>query len=201
MLNKPAGLITARRDAQRPTIMDLFPDDWRDRFHPVGRLDIDTEGLLIVTDDGKLDNILMQPGKQVEKRYHFRAFGYIGDKEIEKIESGIQLFHTDYTAKPARLQIIGHYKIIDVAGCLPERHRNRYLRNPEGSVSEGIITITEGKKHQVKLMIKSVGCRVFTLKRLSIGGLRLDERLEAGKWRDLTADELELLINQKKCSI
>lgn len=197
MFNKPKNCVTARRDELKPTVMDYFPEEWRDRLHPVGRLDIDTEGLLIITDDGKLDNRLMQPRHHVEKRYFFRALGHIDDDKKHAIESGIALYHKDHIAAPARLEIVGYSKVWDEREQIPPQHRSKWLKNPEGPVTTGFLSITEGKKHQVKLMIKSVGCRVFTLKRVRIGGLELDETLEPGKWRELTEDELRLLLEDR----
>lgn len=93
MFNKPMGCVTARHDELHKTVMDYFPEEQRLRLHPVGRLDLDTEGLLIVTDDGKLDGLLMQPGRHVEKQYFFRALGNIDEDKARLIESGIALYH------------------------------------------------------------------------------------------------------------
>ena len=193
MFNKPGGYVTARRDELRPTVMDFFPEEQRNLLHPVGRLDIDTEGLLIITDDGKLDNRLKQPGRHVEKCKFFRALGHNGEAEIRRLESGIELYHKDHIACPAKYEPAGYCRVRDAAEFIPPRRRSKWLKNPEGDVSMGYLTITEGKKHQVKLMIKSVGCRVFYLKRVRIGGLNLDESLMPGEYRELTAEELSRL--------
>ena len=195
MFNKPKDCVTARRDELKPTVMDYFPEEWRDKLHPVGRLDIDTEGLLIITDDGKLDNRLMQPKHHVEKRYFFRALGHIDEEKMRALESGIELYHKDHIAAPAKFELVGYSTVWDERENIPQRHRSKWLKNPDGAVTTGFLTITEGKKHQVKLMVKSVGCRVFNLKRVRIGGLELDESLEPGKWRDLTENELALLLD------
>lgn len=198
MFNKPKNCVTARRDELKPTVMDYFPEEWRNILHPVGRLDLDTEGLLIITDDGRLDNRLMQPRHHVEKRYFFRALGCIDEEKSHAIESGIALYHKDHIAAPAKFELVGYSKVWDEREQIPPQHRSKWLKNPEGMVTTGYLTITEGKKHQVKLMVKSVGCRVFTLKRVSIGRLELDETLEPGKWRELTPDELELLFENRQ---
>ncbi len=194
MLNKPRGVVTARRDDQHKTVMDCFPEEWRDVIHPVGRLDLDTEGLLILTDDGYLDPLLMQPGAHVEKEYLFGCFGSLDAEGISRLESGVELCQTGHISTPARVGEVTTMHVSDVGERLDIRQRMRWLRNPEGLVSFSTLTITEEKKHQVKLMLKAVGCKVFELKRIRIGGLNLDESLMPGEWRELTADELELLV-------
>ncbi len=193
MFNKPKNCVTARRDELKTTVMDYFPEEWRDLLHPVGRLDIDTEGLLIITDDGMLDYRLMQPKHHVEKKYLFHALGHIDENMARELESGIELYHQDHISAPASFELVGYSTVWDERAMIPQQHRSKWLKNPNGDVTIGYLTITEGKKHQVKLMIKSVGCRVFALKRLRIGGLCLDESLKPGEWRELTEAELGLL--------
>ena len=200
MFNKPAGCVTARRDAEKKTVMDYFPEEWRDRLHPIGRLDLDTEGLLIVTDDGRLDNRLNQPDRHVSKRYYFRALGHIGKEEAERLEGGIELYHKGIEAKPAVFEPEGTSTVLENAALIPPHRKSKWMRNPNGEVTSGWLTITEGKKHQVKLMIKSAGCRVFVLKREQIGGLRLDPALAPGAYRELTADELAALTGNADLS-
>lgn len=194
MFNKPKGCVTARRDELKPTVMDYFPEEWRDILHPVGRLDLDTEGLLIITDDGKLDNRLMQPRHHVAKKYFFHALGHIDREKADALENNIVLYHQDHVSAPAKFELDGYSRVRDVFDLIPPPHRSKWMKNPDGDVTSGYLTITEGKKHQVKLMIKAVGCRVFALKRVKIGGLELDPSLEPGKWREMTPDELELLF-------
>lgn len=196
MLNKPSGCVTACRDDTHSTVMDCLnglPKEVIETLHPVGRLDIDTEGLLLLTDDGKLDYSILQPGHHVEKRYFFRAFGDITDEDARRLENGIELYHKNYNAMPAKYEPAGKCTVRDVFSLLPAKRRAKWMKNPEGPVSCGYLTVTEGKKHQIKLMIKSVGCHVFTLKRVSLGGLSLDEGLAPGEWRYLTDDDLSLL--------
>lgn len=105
MLNKPSGCVTACRDDTHSTVMDCLdglPKEVVGTLHPVGRLDIDTEGLLLLTDDGKLDYSILQPGHHVEKRYFFRAFGDITDEDARRLENGIELYHKNYNAMPAK---------------------------------------------------------------------------------------------------
>ncbi|MBQ8508844.1 MAG: pseudouridine synthase [Clostridia bacterium] len=196
MFHKPKGCVTARRDAVRPTVMDYFPEEWRDLLHPVGRLDIDTEGLLILTDDGHLDNRLMQPKRHVEKCYFFMAVGDVGEEGARRFREGVELYQQGVNSCPAVYEELRRTTIADVKDWLPEFRRSRYLKNPGGAVTVGRLTITEGKKHQVKLMLKSVGCTIFYLKRERVGGLTLDESLAPGQWRELTEAELAALCDE-----
>ena len=183
MLHKPRGLLTAKRDARRETVMSCFPEALRETLHPVGRLDKDTEGLLLFTDDGMLDVRLLRPEQHVEKEYEYRAFGHLHDDAAGQPLS-----------LPARAQLLAHTNIGESAPYLPERFREKYLKNPSRPVTLGRLWITEGRKHQVKLMIKAVGGHVFYLKRLAIGPVRLDEMLRPGEYRPLTAEELAALM-------
>ena len=182
MLHKPRGLLTAKRDARRETVMSCFPEALRETLHPVGRLDKDTEGLLLFTDDGMLDVRLLRPEQHVEKEYEYRAFGHLHDDAMRQL------------SLPARAQLLAHTNIGESAPYLPERFREKYLKNPSRPVTLGRLWITEGRKHQVKLMIKAVGGHVFYLKRLAIGPVRLDEMLRPGEYRPLTAEELAALM-------
>lgn len=197
MFNKPRGYLTARRDANRPTIMELLGEEIRSSLHPVGRLDMDTEGFLILTDDGALDQRLLPPERQIPKRYYFCAFGEVSPEYAARIETGIELFGNLKPALPAKLELLGKGAVRDYADLLPELRRNKYLRNPGGVVTSGLITVVEGKKHEVKLILKSAVCHVFYLKRLSIGGVGLDESLGPGEYRDLTPSELERLTDKR----
>lgn len=193
MLNKPKGYITARRDAKHRTVMDLFGECERDILHPVGRLDIDTEGLLILTDDGGLDNCIMQPGHHIEKCYRFMAMGGLDGDSLARLTDGIPLYGNGHIACRADVVIEERRYVADSAELFPENRRAKWMKNPGGSVVIGKITVTEGKRHQVKLMLKAAGCHVFALKRLSLGGLRLDMSLAPGEYRRLCADEVNLM--------
>ena len=173
---------TAHREARRETL------------HPVGRLDRDTEGLLLFTDDGMLDVRLLRPEQHVEKEYEYRAFGLLDEKAMRQLETGVLLLEGQPPSLPARAQLLAHTSIGESAPYLPERFREKYLKNPARPVTAGKLWITEGRKHQVKLMIKAVGGHVFYLKRLAIGSVRLDEALRPGEYRPLTAEELAALM-------
>ena len=168
MLNKPAGLLTAARDP--PTVMDLLPPVYgRIGCMPVGRLDKDTTGLLLLTCDGELNHRLLSPGRHVEKVYEARVAGVPGEAEAEAFAAGLEL--SDFTALPARLEIL----------------------EAEGDTSRTRVTVSEGKFHQVKRMFSAVGHEVLELKRVRFGPLALDPELPEGAWRELTAEELRLL--------
>lgn len=197
MLNKPAGYLTARSDRTRPTVMELLSEELQD-LHPVGRLDMDTEGLLLLTDDGTLDPLLLRPEAHVEKRYFFRAFGRLDKAAFAQMATGVELEGTGVISLPARAWLEGYSTIGACEALLPPKKHNHLMKNPGRPVTEGWLVIREGRKHQVKLMVKAVGGHVFTLKRLSIGGLTLDPALLPGQYRALTAEEMEALLQGKR---
>ena len=192
MMNKPAGYLTARSDRTRPTVMELLPPELQ-ALHPVGRLDMDTEGLLLLTDDGALDRLLLRPEQHVEKVYAFRAFGRLEDEAFVRMAQGVELEGMGVRSLPARAWRTGWSTIGECEALLPEKKHNHLMKNPHRPVTEGCIAIREGKKHQVKLMVKAVGGHVFTLRRLSIGPLALDPALAPGEYRLLTRKETEAL--------
>ena len=194
ILNKPRGCITARRDPRHKTVMDYLPEEKRDVLFPVGRLDEDTEGLLILTDDGALCASLLHPDNHAPKSYFFYALGDLSDELREKIEEGIKLYPTrDIISKPASVQILGKKPISEIKELLSGKDIKIANRRPETPVIFGNVTVTEGKKHQVRRMLMYAGCRIVYLKRVSMGGLTLDESLAPGEYRPLTDEELELL--------
>ena len=166
MLYKPSGLLTAARDAKQPTVMDLLPPVYRGiGCMPVGRLDKDTTGLLLLTTDGELNHRLLSPGRHVDKRYRALVDGELTEKEIEAFAAGMDL--GDFTAQPAALTVL------------------------EPSLAE--VVISEGKFHQVKRMFAAVGCEVLQLHRCAFGPLELDPALQEGQWRELRPDEIQAL--------
>ena len=171
MMNKPKDTVSATEDAIERTVVDILRDE--DRIHkvfPVGRLDKDTEGLMLLTNDGELAHKLISPKKDVEKKYYVEVSGELKNEHLKIIKEGV-ILEDGYRCKPARLEI---------------------LDSSEGN-SKANIFITEGKFHQVKRMMKSLGTTVTYLKRLSIGSLKLDENLKLGEYRYLTDDELNKL--------
>ena len=170
MLHKPQGVVSATKDKHDKTVLDLIHEDYKDKLFPVGRLDKDTEGLLLLTDDGMLAHELLSPKKHVDKVYYAKVSGRFTDEEIKKFQEGLDIGNGE-SAKEADLEI---------------------LKAGEDQ-SEVLITITEGKFHQVKRMVKAVGSEVLYLKRLSMGSLKLDEELKIGTYRRLSEAELQKL--------
>ena len=194
MFSKPGGCITARRDPRHKTVMDYFPDAKKDTLFPIGRLDKDTEGLLIVTDDGMLFHDLMLPEKKVSKTYFFWAKGEISEEKISELESGAAIYpDKSLLTAPATLRILERKTLFDVKHLLSEEDVKLTRKKGALPVFSGLLTITEGKKHQVKRMLKFAGCPILYLKRVAIGGLKLDESLSVGSYRELTSEELSIL--------
>ncbi|MBP1533936.1 MAG: pseudouridine synthase [Ruminococcus sp.] len=194
MFNKPQGCVTARSDALHRTVMDFFPDELAVQLHPVGRLDKDTCGLLILTNDGELDQKIMQPGKHISKTYFFYALGTMNDEKKQRLENGIQM--SGYVTKKARFEFLDEYRIHELKDMMPEDRAERYMKYPDGPAFSAKLTITEGKKHEVRLMLEAVGCRIFYLRRESIGTLMLDKKLAEGEYRPLTDEELAMLRSE-----
>ena len=169
LLHKPAGCVTATEDAREKTVMDYVPSSRRDLF-PVGRLDKDTEGLLLITDDGPLAHALLSPKKHVDKTYYARVDGIVTEADVSAMWEGLDIGEGIHTL-PARLVILS----VDV---------------PFGT-SEIQLTIQEGKYHQVKRMLEAVGKKVTYLKRISFGPLTLSDDLPPGACRPLTEEELK----------
>lgn len=174
MLYKPAGVVSASRDGRDRTVLDLISDKKRKDLFPVGRLDKDTEGLLLITNDGELAHRLLSPKRHVPKVYFARVDGRITEETERHFKEGIAV-DKEFTALPAALRILSS----------GERE------------SEAELTICEGKFHQVKRMFAAEGLTVTYLKRLSMGNLTLDETLGPGGFRLLTEDERRGLLEEK----
>ena len=169
MLNKPAGYVSAVRDRRYPPVTDLIPPEFAHmKAYPAGRLDRNTEGLLLLTNDGEFAHRLTSPNKNVYKRYFARLDAPMQEEDKAAFAAGIEL--KDFRAKPARLEITD---------------------NP----CEVYVEITEGKYHQVRRMCAKVGKNVLYLRRVAIGGLKLDENLEIGGMRELTDEELKKVFS------
>lgn len=191
MFNKPQGCVTARYDKIHKTVMDYFPPEFAEKLHPVGRLDKNTCGLLILTDDGNLDFTIMQPDKHISKTYFFYAIGSITEEKKKLLEQGVPM--VNFTTRPASFNIEKVYRISELEKFMPSDRRERYMKNPNGSAFSATLTIHEGKKHEVKRMLESIGCRIFYLQRISIGLLKLDNSLAEGEFRPLTPEEIKML--------
>ncbi len=196
MMNKPQGCITARKDALQRTVMEYFPEELADVLFPVGRLDKDTEGLLLFTNDGQFDQKLMHPKHHAPKKYYLFATGELGSEAIDRIESGQLLTGEDKPTKGAAMTITerGKYEDFEKRFTPKKRFRdNEFNRNRP--VFAATLEIYEGKKHQVKRMMLAEGCRVIYLKRFEIGGVKLDESLKPGEYRKLTEAEYDRLMS------
>ena len=173
MMNKPQGVISATEDPKHKTVLDLLDDLARSKeVFPVGRLDIDTHGLLLLTNDGKLAHALLSPKRHVDKTYLAQINGVMTDEDIETFAQGIPL--KDFTCQPAKLELVS-----------VDTEKNQSLVR---------VTIAEGKFHQVKRMVAYCGKEVVDLQRLTMGTLTLDEDLKRGEWRCLAKEELEGLL-------
>ena len=173
MMNKTQGVISATEDPKHKTVLDLLDDLARSKeVFPVGRLDIDTHGLLLLTNDGKLAHALLSPKRHVDKTYLAQVKGIMTDADVDVFAQGIPL--KDFTCQPAKLELVS----VDT----------------EKNQSLVLVTIAEGKFHQVKRMVAYCGKEVMNLQRLTMGILTLDENLKPGEWRRLTKDELEALL-------
>ena len=166
MLNKPAGYISSTEPGAK-TVMTLLPDEFtKMKMFPCGRLDIDTVGLLLICNDGPLAHELLSPRRHAEKTYGFRCAPPIDSDAARKLEAGVDI--GGYVTKPCRVQL-------------------------SDTGDSGEITLTEGKFHQIKRMFSSQGSEIVYLRRLSFGGIKLDESLKEGEWRRLTDGEIETL--------
>ncbi|MGG0176789.1 MULTISPECIES: pseudouridine synthase [Bacillaceae] len=177
MMNKPPGVISATEDSEHETVIGLLEyEDIIFEPFPVGRLDKDTEGLLLITNDGHLAHQLLSPKKHVPKKYYATIDGVVTEADIKAFEKGVTL-EDGYLTKPGYLTIL-----------------------KSGEESEIELVIMEGKFHQVKRMFEAVGKKVTYLKRLEMGPLKLDEDLELGEYRELTDEEIDLLksVNEEK---
>lgn len=171
MMNKPQGVLSATEDKRDQTVIDLLDEEYNIfEMFPVGRLDKDTEGFLLLTNDGKLAHNLLSPKKGVPKTYYAHIDGIVTEEDTNQFSEGV-ILDDGYETKPGQLRIL-----------------------KSADISEIELTITEGKYHQVKRMFEAVGKQVVYLKRLSMGPLSLDESLALGSYRELTEEELQQLM-------
>lgn len=173
MLNKPQGYVSATEDNLHPIVVELIDDYYRNDLFPVGRLDIDTEGLLILTNDGQLAHQLLSPKKHCPKIYYARIDGEVNNVDVERFRDGV-VIDDDYLCKSAKLEIL----------------------NVHQGKSEITVEIYEGKFHQVKKMFEAVGKKVEYLKRIQMKNLKLDENLNLGEYRRLTDEEIDRLKHE-----
>ena len=168
MLHKPAGTVSATEDRREKTVVSLLKDTGRNDLFPVGRLDKDTEGLLLMTNDGNLAHNLLSPKKHVEKKYYVELERTLGEEDRKALETGVDIGEERLTF-PAKVEQITETSIF--------------------------LIITEGKYHQVKRMMQAVENEVVYLKRVAMGGIFLDENLPQGAYRELTEDEMGIIVS------
>lgn len=172
MLNKPKGFVSATTDREHKTVVDIISSSEKKDLFPVGRLDIDTEGLLLITNDGELAHRLLAPKNHVEKTYYVEVSGILDD--VDAVEKGLDIGEEKNTI-PAKMEIL--------------------KTDIQNNISSCYLTIHEGKFHQVKRMMKKLGKTVTYLKRVSMGSLILDSKLKKGNYRKLTEQEIIELKN------
>ena len=173
LMNKPEGVVSATEDGRDRTVLDLLPSDMRkNELFPCGRLDKNTLGLILITDNGDLGHRLLSPKNHVEKKYRFRSKFPLSEEDARRFKCGLVL-DDGYETKPADIELLG-----------------------EGN--EGIITLVEGKYHQIKRMLDSLGNKITYLERISFGPLTLDPELGRGEWRYLNAEEIAALESHGK---
>lgn len=174
MLNKPKGFVSATTDREHKTVVDIISSSEKKDLFPVGRLDIDTEGLLLITNDGELAHRLLAPKNHVEKTYYVEVSGILDDVDVDAVEKGLDIGEEKNTI-PAKMEIL--------------------KTDIQNNISSCYLTIHEGKFHQVKRMMKKLGKTVTYLKRVSMGSLILDSKLKKGNYRKLTEQEIIELKN------
>ncbi len=178
IFHKPAGCVTAREDHLHKTVMDYIPDNRKHDLSPVGRLDLDTEGLLLITNDGELAHILLSPRSEIEKEYLAHVDGPVTESDVEAFASGLDI-HDEKRALPAKLQII----------------------SSEEEESICLVRVMEGRFHEVKRLFLARGRKVTYLKRLSMGRFLLDDDLKPGEYRRLTEEEMNYVREYKGSAI
>ena len=174
MLNKPKGFVSATTDREHKTVVDIISSSEKNDLFPVGRLDIDTEGLLLITNDGELAHRLLSPKNHVEKTYYVEVSGILDDADVDAVEKGLDIGEEKNTI-PAKMEIL--------------------KTDIQNNISSCYLTIHEGKFHQVKRMMKKLGKTVTYLIRVSMGSLILDSKLKKGNYRKLTEQEIIELKN------
>ncbi|MBO4506325.1 MAG: rRNA pseudouridine synthase [Lachnospiraceae bacterium] len=176
MLNKPAGTVSANSDEKDATVIDIFKKEGLKGLFTVGRLDKDTEGLLLVCDDGEMSHYLLAPSRNIEKVYYAKTDGLLEPDAAERLAAGIEF--KEFVSRPAKLEILSE--------------------DGDNNTCEAYVTVSEGRFHEVKRLIAAVGGEVTYLKRIAFGPLELDGNLQPGDYRPLTEEEIRLLTEAVK---
>ena len=186
LFHKPFGYVTARRDERHPTVMDGFraldiPD-----LSPVGRLDRETEGLLLITDDGQFNRHMTRPEFQIEKIYEFTVLGDLDEEKRQRLEAGVLLTGDPEPTAPARITITGKSTLGEILPLLHPEIREKTAHNPmDRTVTFGTIAITEGCNRQIRRMMKTQRLLVLALKRTKMGPYTLPDQLKPGEWAEV----------------
>lgn len=196
LLNKPVGVVSACRDIEHRTVLDCLPTELREGLFPVGRLDKNTEGLLLLTDDGKLNRWLLEPENHVEKRYILWAVGKLLPEHKQMLETGLQVKGISEPLKPVKVTILTEKTLREVDAPIFENRISMVEETPEAPAFCAELTLTEGKRHQIKRMMEAVGCTVVSLKRVSFGCIMLEDSLPVGSFRPLAEEEITSLMPQ-----
>ena len=186
LFHKPFGCVTARRDDRYPTVMDWFGALDNPDLSPVGRLDRETEGLLVITDDGMWNRRMTRPEFQKEKVYEFVVLGDLTEQKRQTLEAGVLLNGEDTPTAPAHIALTGKSTLGAVLPTLHPEIQEKSLHNPmDRPVTFGRITITEGRNRQIRRMMKTQRLLVLALKRVQMGEITLPEGLKPGEWVEI----------------
>ena len=186
MFHKPFGCVTARRDDRYPVVMDYFSSLNNENLSPVGRLDRETEGLLLITDDGQWNRLMTLPNSNKEKRYEFIVMGDLTPEKVAQLETGVLLRGDDRPTAPCKVEITGYSTLGEVLPMLHEEIQRKSAHNPmDRPMTFGTITITEGRYRQIRRMMKVVRCLILSLKRVRVDNIVLDESLNPGEWKEI----------------
>ena len=189
LFHKPFGCVTARRDERYPTVMDWFRALDNPDLSPVGRLDRETEGLLLITDDGMFNRELTRPEFHKEKVYEFLVLGDLTEEKRQALEAGVLMNGEDTPTAPARITVTGKSTLGAVLPALHPEIQEKSRHNPmDRPVTFGSITITEGRNRQVRRMMKTQRLLVLALKRVKMGAFALPEGLKPGEWVEISPD-------------
>ena len=195
MFHKPTGCVSACRDAQHTTVLDYFPPEERQGLFPMGRLDKNSVGILLITDDGKLNRHLLAPENHIEKQYHVWAAGNLSEEKLQLLQTGILVKGLQQPLRAKSVRILQREKLCDIPVPIFENRKFLLKEQPELLVSRLEILLTEGKRHEIKRLMEAIDCMAVALKRTSFAGIPLDEDLQPGTYRNLTEQEQTLLLN------
>ena len=186
MFHKPFGCVTARRDDRHPTVMDWFQDLGNENLSPVGRLDRETEGLLVITDDGMWNRQMTRPEFHQAKTYEFVVMGDLTSEKVEALEKGVLLNGEDTPTAPAVITVTGRSTLAETLPALHPEIQEKTKHNPmDRPVTFGTITITEGRNRQIRRMMKTQRLLVLALKRTKMGPYTLPDQLKPGEWAEV----------------